>query len=124
MLRSVSDISPVPLEPALILHTNDKRSLTLVYPTEKHQREWFYLMAEYIRLAKDAAPQSPKNDNGIPEDVEVEMQYNKLRKDLRRALVDFYEKHAPAKVRWIAFRATSLQKKSTCQQEGFQVVFY
>ncbi len=89
LLRTVNDVLPVPLEPALILHTTTGKPLRLTYSTDKHQREWQHLLTEYVRRAKLS--------DSVHE-IESEMQVAALTSDLREAMLDFYQQMAPQKV--------------------------
>jgi len=91
LLREVTEILPVPLEPALVMHTESGRSLRLTFSTEKHQREWLHMLKEYIRLAK-ARP--------LPNDSAFKL-HNQVMHDLRESIIKMYNKFAPQKVRGV-----------------------
>ena len=101
LLQSVAEILPVPLEPALIMHTKAGKSLRLIMSTEKTQRVWLELIVENIRRAKLNASSSSAelfSDNNMPKDIEAEMRYDALVKSMRAAVQVFYDRFAPAKV--------------------------
>eukprot|EP00750_Incisomonas_marina_P011974 INCI16440.3.p1 GENE.INCI16440.3~~INCI16440.3.p1 ORF type:complete len:575 (-),score=91.59 INCI16440.3:374-1930(-) len=100
LLQSVAEILPVPLEPALIMHTKAGKSLRLIMSTEKTQRVWLELIVENIRRAKLNASSSSAelfSDNNMPKDIEAEMRYDALVKSMRAAVQVFYDRFAPAK---------------------------
>ena len=94
LLCTVTELLPVPLEPALIMHTSDGKALRLTLATEKHQQEWLSIIGEYIRRAKLNDEEVPD----MPQDIEIEMQYSQLLSEMRAAVSTFYQKHAAHKV--------------------------
>ena len=100
VLSSVTEILPVPLEPALVMHTKGGQAMRLTMSTEKHQAEWIGVITELIQRAKLKGDVDAFGADHamMPQDIEAEMHFDALAKQMRAAVVAFYQQHAPAKV--------------------------